>query len=361
MDDARKIAAARRKARRTAHMTGTTHQQALDALARELGREHWTAFLTDPADVPRDAAPALRDDASAQTGTLDLLTALAAARGLGLRIQTGATNYTVRLGGDARPVHVGDLTQYRVLRAQIVDRARIAVCADGSGDGGYSQEIAGTMTDLAASIIAAPGGVEMIDVRLSGTHIDEMAGSDSAGASFMLGGLEWNLPVATRRAHFGGAPFVPAWNALASPEIAAGGKAREAHVDAMAAILVPGADGPDGHFADKGRRTLEAFLMIEIEYADVENRTPSIPAMTAWLREGLIWSAPRKGTVDVDVVGRWLAYAGSGIRDAGMAAYVEARIGTVADAGIRERRDILGVVDKALRPFADKGVMAMNA
>lgn len=54
-DDTRMIDAAKRKARRMARKTPElTYQQALDQIARGLGRTHWTAFLADPVQVPRD-------------------------------------------------------------------------------------------------------------------------------------------------------------------------------------------------------------------------------------------------------------------------------------------------------------------
>lgn len=55
MDDARTIAAARRKARRMARsVPDLTYHQALDELARDLGRSHWSAYLASPVAVPRD-------------------------------------------------------------------------------------------------------------------------------------------------------------------------------------------------------------------------------------------------------------------------------------------------------------------
>jgi hypothetical protein len=62
MDDARMIAAAKRKARRMARKNPKlTHHQALDAIARDLGRRHWSDFLERPVAVPRDERP--KDDA----------------------------------------------------------------------------------------------------------------------------------------------------------------------------------------------------------------------------------------------------------------------------------------------------------
>lgn len=57
MDErARMIAAARRLARRIAKKTELTYQQALDQVARDLGRDHWAAYAADPVAVPRDVA-----------------------------------------------------------------------------------------------------------------------------------------------------------------------------------------------------------------------------------------------------------------------------------------------------------------
>lgn len=58
MDDARLIAAAKRKARRMARGNPKlTHHEALNALARDLGRRHWSDFLDRPVAVPRDERP----------------------------------------------------------------------------------------------------------------------------------------------------------------------------------------------------------------------------------------------------------------------------------------------------------------
>lgn len=50
----RMIACAKRKAKRIAKSERKTHQQALDTLARERGRKHWSAFIADPIHVDRD-------------------------------------------------------------------------------------------------------------------------------------------------------------------------------------------------------------------------------------------------------------------------------------------------------------------
>jgi len=52
-DKARMIAAARRMARRIAKKTELTYQQALDQVARDLGRDHWAHYASDPLPVPR--------------------------------------------------------------------------------------------------------------------------------------------------------------------------------------------------------------------------------------------------------------------------------------------------------------------
>jgi hypothetical protein len=59
-EQARMIAAARRLARRIAKKTELTYQQALDQVARDLGRDHWAAYAADPVAVPRDIPPADR-------------------------------------------------------------------------------------------------------------------------------------------------------------------------------------------------------------------------------------------------------------------------------------------------------------
>ena len=53
----RMIAAAKRLARRIARKSDLTYQQALDKVAQDLGREHWSSFLASPVEVPRDEAP----------------------------------------------------------------------------------------------------------------------------------------------------------------------------------------------------------------------------------------------------------------------------------------------------------------
>jgi len=60
------IASARGKARRMARKTDLTYQQALDKVARDLGREHWAAYMADPVPVPRDAEPSSKERVDAK-------------------------------------------------------------------------------------------------------------------------------------------------------------------------------------------------------------------------------------------------------------------------------------------------------
>ena len=223
-DNARMIAAAKRKARRIAHTDGITHQQALDRIARDLRREHWGDFIADPAPVPRD-----------------------------------------------------------------------------------------TLTSEDEKVAPDAGMLRMPDRE-----------------------------AATR----------PDWNALAAPEISTGGQAREARRAAIADMMIPPGHSPHGFFDDHGRRALEGFLMLEVDRAIVEDRTPSIPAMTIWIRDGIGWAAPRAGDI-VDITGRWLRVAASQAQDHGIESYITDRIGSLAAMSRRERDSVLATMDQALSPFAD--------
>jgi hypothetical protein len=75
MDErARMIAAARRLARRIAKKTELTYQQALDKVARDLGRDHWAAYAADPVMVSRDVmGVCITQDAIVDMGASALL------------------------------------------------------------------------------------------------------------------------------------------------------------------------------------------------------------------------------------------------------------------------------------------------
>lgn len=327
-DNARMIAAAKRKARRTAHADGITHQQALDRLARQMGREHWGAYMASPVAVPRDRTPVGTGAVPADADTIDMVTALAVDRRADIHIQRGDASYAVRLGDEPGPVHVGDIAQYEVLRARILDRARIDIDAGGAGRGAYGQEIHGTMTELSVSVTPLPGGMEAIHLSMPRRHDVDI--------------LE---PIPGAR---------PDWNALAMPEIAQGGQARETRIAAIAATLMPHRGRQDGYFDHHARRALEGFLMLEIDRAAVEGRAPSIPAMATWIRHGLRWSAPRTGDLKgVDVEGRWITFVTRTVGDASAAGHVAERLGVLVDMASTARSGILATMGRALMAFID--------
>ena len=204
-----------------------------------------------------------------------------------------------------------------------------------------------------------PGVVGTIEIHQHGRHFVELVdGIDDIQRDYVLGGVEWNLPEATRRRHFQGLQFVPSWNALATTAVSEGGRAREEHVEAIVSLLMP--QGRESDLVRKGRMALEGFLMLEVDTAAQEHRRPSIPAMIDWIKEGLRWASPRPDDIGVDLIARWLTFVAGGVAE-DVEGYVSDRVLPLTRMKGGERNAVLGMVDKAIMPFASKQVRELNA
>jgi hypothetical protein len=292
-DEARMIAAARRKARRTARKTELTYQQALDAVARDLGREHWAAFTASPVEVPRDTPAAMSGRTEPVTNGLDMIVGIALASRAEIVID----------GPDER--FAASAEEYAGVISSIRHRARMASSVAGVEVGAWDQDLSGVRVHVSATI-----------------H-------------------DGRLAVMATRSY--------AYNVLSDEMLPADAAERRRYLEDVADVLV--GDQPRAQwFDERGRAALAAFLEIETLRAAGEGRAASVDAMIRWIRAGFRQAAEDH---DGSAVGmpRWLERIAGEARGSGMIRTADTIL-DISTLPMREMSGVLGTMDRALLPFA---------
>lgn len=308
-DKARMIAAARRMARRLAKKTDITYQQALDRVARDLGRDHWAHYASDPVPVPRDDAP------DPSKGVID----------------------------DEQPtpaaVPKNILTWVeKALRDTENGRAITALLADQARQQGHMR----------------------IVPRLHEHQVCDLSGED------------WNMPLEKRPVDFPN-HFIPGWNALDERFVGTGvsDEDRERHVERIAEVLIPRTRMGDLYFVEKGRMCLIGFLLVEIAKSRMEGRGASIPAMIDWFARGMSAATAESRRINQeaedarrlpsdDGMRRFLRDTVAIVADDASSRRAVVELTPLIDMYDKERSGILGTMDQGLLPFKSMFVRTAN-
>ena len=308
-DKARMIAAARRMARRLAKKTDVTYQQALDRVARDLGRDHWAHYASDPVPVPRDDVP---DEPR-------------------IRILDEG------LSPSAAPQDVLSWME-KALKDTENGRAITRILADQARQQGHMR----------------------IVPRLHEHQVCDLSGED------------WNMPLEKRPVDFPNG-FMPGWNALDERFVGNGvsDEERERHVERIAEILIPRIRTGDLYFVEKGRMCLIGFLLVEIAKAGMEGRRASIPAMIDWFARGMSAATDESRRINQeaederrlpsdDGMRRFLRNVVAIVVDDASSRRAVVELTPLIDMYDKERSGILGTMDQGLLPFKSTFVRAAN-
>jgi hypothetical protein len=309
-DKARMIAAARRMARRIAKKTDITYQQALDRVARDLGRDHWAHYASDPVLVPRDDAP---DPSKSLIGD-ERLTPNSVSKDILTWVE-------------------------KAMKETENGRAITALLADQARQQGYMR------------IVPAMHEHEVCD----------------------LSGEDWNMPLEKRPVDVPSG-FLPGWNALDDRFVGAGvsDEDRERHVERIAEILIPRIRRGDLYFVEKGRMAMIGFLLVEIAKARIEGRRASIPTMVDWISRGMVDATDeaRRINQEAEDARRLPSYDGMRlflqttvgvVADDASSRRAVVELTPLIDMYDKERSGILGTMDQGLLPFKSTFVRAVNA
>jgi len=188
--------------------------------------------------------------------------------------------------------------------------------------------------------------------------------------------MDWNVPIGNRDDDWKRIPFMPAFNVLGPKFLPVRGPERDDHVARVASIMMPASTRGDDYFDQKGRETLVGFLYLEIDRAERDRRTPSIPAMIDWINDGLRQASSKNElrktraimdrdfdeVINVpDALREWLASMEAECLEFGYDAHGRNTSGQLAIMAPNERSGILGTMDKGLLPFKNVQVRRMNS
>lgn len=400
----------KRQARLRAASNGTTHQAELNAIARENGHASWGGFQAVLSGAGFDKSELVHREADDRL--LELVDAFDAARGAGghlvvlrptreeeasailtLRNAIVDDRHRERLEGIAFSEEItaealaGAASRGQTLVAAsggmartttrghfIVHRPQDVLTMGGSLVSRRDQETIMATTMLRHGL---PGAThEGVDdrtttiVRTTASHraIPRDAVFDSVDDGMAIR-LDWNLSEDRRDEEWRRLGFVPSFNVLGPKFLPAPGEARDDHVERIADILLPGGDpsrsGRAGrrYFEEKAHDLLVGLIHLEICRAERQARTPSIPAMMDWLRDGMYASAeagsPQASSLEESA--GWFRDVVVECMDQGHHERCATELIPLVSMAPNERIGILGTVDQGLLPFKNARVRRMNS